>query len=74
MYQGRQIDGCTLDVSHDGLCVKLTGSPSLPVGDTLDFTLNNANLKAQVMWSGSESETSSALNGLRLLDGTFKSF
>jgi len=74
VHQGRQIDACTLDVSDHGLCVKLSGGPSLPVGDTVDVSLNEAHLKAQVVWSGSEGETPSVLNGLKLLDGTLESF
>ncbi len=72
-HQGRRIEACTVDVSHDGLCVKIDGSRSLPVGDTVDVTLHDSRLKAQVMWAAGETESPSALNGLKLIDSTLNS-
>jgi PilZ domain len=69
-YNGQNIEACTLDVSDNGICLKIFGSPSLPVGETIDFNVNDINVKAQVMWVTNNSKISSAITGLQIVDGT----
>lgn len=63
-----------MDISDKGLCVKIFGRPSLPIGETVDFNVNEINLKAQVMWFSNNSEMSAALTGLKILDGKLHPF
>jgi hypothetical protein len=69
-YQNQNIQACTMDVSDNGICLKIFGSPSLPLADTVDININDVSLKAQVMWVSNNREVTSALTGLKILDGT----
>jgi len=70
-YNGQHIEACSLDVSDNGICLKIFGSPSLPVGETIDFNVNDISVKAQVMWvTNNNSKISSAITGLQIVDGT----
>ena len=73
-HQGQHHEACTMDISDKGLCVKIFGRPSLPIGETVDFNVNEINLKAQVMWFSNNSEMSAALTGLKILDGKLHPF
>lgn len=68
-HQGQHHEACTMDISDKGLCVKIFGRPSLPIGETLNFTVNDISLKAQVMWFSNNSEIPVASTGLKILDG-----
>jgi PilZ domain len=68
-HNGQRVEACTMDVSDRGICLKIFGSPSLPVGETIDFKVNDINVKAQVMWFTNNSEVSSSLTGLKIVDG-----
>jgi hypothetical protein len=63
-----------MDITDQGLCVKIFGRPSLPVGETVDFNVNDINLKAQVMWFSNNTEIPAAMTGLKILDGNLHSF
>ena len=69
-HNGQQMEACTMDVSDNGICLKIFGSPSLPVGETIDFNVNDVNVKAQVMWVTSDSKVYSSVTGLKIVDGT----
>lgn len=73
VHGDRQIEARTVDVSHDGICLAIAASSPLPVGETVDLTLNDASLKAQVMWVAGEGERQPAVHGLRLIGGNFSS-
>jgi len=73
-HQDQFHEACTMDISNQGLCVKIFGRPSLPVGETVDFNVNDINLKAQIMWFSNNTEISAAMTGLKILDGNLHSF
>ena len=49
-YQGRDFEADTLDLSEDGLGVKISGKPSIIIGDILTVAINNLSTEAKVMW------------------------
>jgi hypothetical protein len=67
---GQNIQACTVDMSDNGVCLHLLGSPSLPVGETIDFSINDIDLKAQVVWATENNPMSASLTGLKIVDGT----
>jgi hypothetical protein len=69
-HNGQQMEACTMDVSDNGICLKIFGSPSLPVGETIDFNVNDVNVKAQVMWVTNDSKVYSSVTGLKIVGGT----
>lgn len=66
-YQGQNIQACTLDVSDNGICLKIFGNPSLPVGETVDLNIDDVNVKAQVRWSDYNRDNPSLVTGLEIL-------
>ena len=66
---GQNIHACTMDVSDHGICLKVFGNPALPVGETLDFNVNDTNLRARVIWVADNSQVASSLTGLQIVDG-----
>jgi len=68
---GQNIHACTMDVSDHGICLKLFGNPSLAVGETIDFNVNDMNLRARVIWGSDNSPESSSLKGLQIVEGAF---
>ena len=68
-YQNQDIQACTMDVSDNGICLKIFGGPSLPLGDTLDITMNDVSVRAQVRWFSDYREGPVAVTGLKILDG-----
>lgn len=71
-HKGQNIQGCTLDVSDHGLCLKVSGSPSLPVGETVDLTVNDTNLKAEVMWVSNDNHIFASRTGLKIVRGSLE--
>ncbi len=63
-----------MDISDQGLCVKIFGSPSLPVGDSVDLNVKDMNVKAQVMWFSNNYDMPVTLAGLKIMDGKLHSF
>jgi hypothetical protein len=68
-HNGQNMQGCTRDVSEHGFCLKVFGSPSLPVGETIDFNVDDINLRAQVIWVSDNSHSTHSLTGIRIVDG-----
>jgi hypothetical protein len=73
-YHGQNIQACTTDISQNGICLKVFGMPSLPVGETVNLSINDVSVKAQVMWFANNDEFASALTGLKILDGAINAF
>lgn len=74
IHQGQRFDALTADISDNGVCMKIFGYGALPVGDTIDFIMNETAVKAQVIWSANAKEIQSAVAGLRIIDGTSATF
>jgi hypothetical protein len=73
-YRGQNIQACTMDVSHNGVCLKVFGSSSLPVGETVNLSINDVSVRAQIMWFANSAEVASALTGLKILDGSVSAY
>jgi hypothetical protein len=68
-YKGRRLIGSTLNFSGKGLSVKISGEPSLPVGDTVELSIGDSLLKAQILWAHDNPEAASWVTGLKILEG-----
>ena len=68
-YKGQNLQASTVNLSEDGLSVKIFGKPSLPVGDVMEIRLGDSVVKAQVLWVYNLHESGVALTGLKVLDG-----
>jgi len=73
-HQDQLHEACTMDISDQGLCVKIFGRPSLPVGDSVDLNVKDMNVKAQVMWFSNNYDMPVTLAGLKIMDGKLHSF
>lgn len=69
-YKGQNLSASTLDISEKGFSMKIFGKPLLPVGDIMEFSVRDSLVKAQVMWVFNDSDTSVALTGLKILEGS----
>jgi len=49
-YQGQNFEADTSDFSEKGIGVKISGKPSIIIGDILTLTINNLSMEAKVMW------------------------
>ncbi len=68
-YGGQHHRANTMDISERGLSIKVFGSPLLPVGDILDIHVRDSSVRAQIVWVFSNPEDSTAVTGLKILDG-----
>jgi hypothetical protein len=67
-YKGKNLDASTLNISRNGLTVKIAGPPFLSIGDTMDVRWMDSNLKARIMWVMNVPD--SAVTGLKILDSS----
>jgi hypothetical protein len=66
----QNLEAKTMNFSEKGLCLKLSGSPSLPVGDVLDLNIHNSKIKAQLVWmTTNKPNVSIAMAGLKIIEG-----
>ena len=62
-YQGHDFKADTSDFSEKGIGVKISGKPSITIGDILTLNIENLSMKAKVMWI--ERVSDGALAGLQ---------
>ena len=67
-FKGKDLDASTLNISRNGLTVKIAAPPFLSIGDTMDIQWLDSNLKARVMWIMKVPD--SAVTGLKILGGS----
>jgi hypothetical protein len=65
-YKGANLQATPLNVSRNGLTVKISSPPVLPIGDLMDIQWRNSNLSARIMWV--MKEPYSSLTGLKILN------
>jgi hypothetical protein len=65
-YKGTNLQATALNVSRNGLTVKISSPPVLPIGDSMDIQWRNSILKARIMWV--MKEPYSSLTGLKILN------
>lgn len=68
-HGGQNHRASTMDISERGLSIKIFGNPSLPIGDILNIHVRDSSVKAQVIWVFINTENSTAVTGLKILDG-----
>lgn len=68
-YKGQKVEATTINFSDKGLSLKIFGTPSLPIGDIMEFNIGNYSVKAQVMWFFDNPLASTAVTGLKIVDG-----
>ncbi len=68
-YKDRLLEASTINISDSGLCVRIFGRPSPPIGDVMDLSLRGSSVKTQVIWASNNPDTSVAVLGLKILDG-----
>jgi hypothetical protein len=65
-YKGTNLQATAMNVSKNGLTVKISSPPVLPIGDLMDIQWRNSILKARIMWV--MKEPYSSLTGLKVLN------
>ncbi len=68
LITAQTLDASTLNISRNGLTVKIAGPPFLSIGDTMDVQWMDSMLKARIMWIMKVPD--SAVTGLKILDGS----
>ena len=58
-----------MNISSDGICVKIFGRIALAAGEILDLHVKDSYVKAQVVWASDSADTSVTVTGLKLLQG-----
>lgn len=49
-YQGQDCEASTSDISEKGIGIKISGKPSIIIGDVLNLTISDLSMAAKVMW------------------------
>lgn len=68
-HDGQFLQASTINISEGGLCIKIYGRISRPIGDILNFSVSGSNLKTRILWSSGNSDTFITVMGLQVLDG-----
>jgi hypothetical protein len=68
-YQGKSVQASTINLSENGLSIKINGNHHLLVGDIMDLEVGNNALKAQVMWIFDHPKSNATMSGLKVLNG-----
>jgi hypothetical protein len=68
-YQGKNVCASTINLSENGLSIKINGNHPLLVGDVMDLEVGNSALRAQVMWAFDHPKANVTMTGLKILDG-----
>jgi len=71
-YNGQFLEANTVDISDKGFSIRIFGQPVLPIGDIMNLSVKDSPIKAQVMWAYNDPVTSTAMTGLKILDGNLK--
>lgn len=65
-WQGQPLKANTIDISKEGLRIKISSDAPVTAGDIMDFSLCEIRIKAKVMWANNLPDTSMA--GLQRLN------
>lgn len=72
-YKGRQFKGSTLNLSGNGMSVKIFGQPAITVGDTVEFSIGDSPVRAQILWAYDNPVAATWVTGLKILEGDISS-
>jgi hypothetical protein len=73
-YKDHELKATTVNFSNNGISLKIFGTSSLPVGDTLDILLlGDSPIQAEVKWVTNPPDASVALTGLKIVNGSLNS-
>ncbi len=65
----QKFDAQTINLSMKGICVKLPDNPYFLIGDILDLNIQDARIKAQLVWISNKPEVSVIMAGLKVIEG-----
>jgi hypothetical protein len=68
-HDNYQSDATTIDLSEDGVSVRISDSVLLPVGDVIVLRLKDSDLKAQVRWVNTEGNPPNTISGFKIVQG-----
>ena len=68
-HEERSINALTMNVSKNGLGIKIPSNVSLPVGDIVNLKVNGLDVKARVMWVNAEPNPPTTRAGFKILNG-----
>lgn len=72
LQKERYMNARTMNVSKNGLGIKIPGNISLPVGDIVDLKVNGLDVKARVVWVNAEPNLPTTMAGFRILEGQLR--
>ncbi len=67
-YQGQSLKASAVDFSEKGIGIKIFGEPPIAVGDTIDLSIGDLQIKAKVVWVKHKSDESMVMAGLGRLN------
>lgn len=65
----QKFEAQTINFSKKGLCLKLSGDPYFPIGEILDLNIQDAKIKAQLVWISNNPDVSVVMAGLKVIEG-----
>jgi hypothetical protein len=74
-HNGQSLQATALNFSENSLSLKIFGNthlPVLPVGDIMELNIGDSLVKAQILWVVNNPESTTAMTGLKILDGNLQ--
>lgn len=68
-HKNYRSDATTIDLSTDGISVRISDQVRLPVGEVILLRLRNSDVKAQVRWINSQGYPSNTTTGFKIVEG-----
>jgi hypothetical protein len=68
-HNGNSFEATTVDISKNGISLKIFGSIAIPSGYVIDLNINNLFTKAQTRWLNNNINLSIITTGCRILNG-----
>lgn len=67
-------DATTIDLSENGISIRISDQVRLPVGDVIVLRLKGSDLKAQVKWVNNEGNPPNTTTGFKIIQGKLSLF
>jgi hypothetical protein len=67
-------DATTIDLSENGISIRISDQVRLPVGDVIVLRLKGSDLKAQVKWVNTEGNAPNTTTGFKIIQGKLSLF
>ena len=68
-YRDQKFEAWLVNISREGVGIKLYEDFSFPVGDTVDLNICDSCAKAQVIWVSNNTGNPPSMTGLKILNG-----